>query len=229
MGRGRILVPLLALWLFFSALSLLAFTLYYYYFPSRESIEYWVLLLVDWVLLGVESLVFLAYARAVGVLVSIAVMASIVVMHGNFLLVSALLDALRSARERIGVAMYVVKRGRFVDELIKALRDSPAGTKVVVLESHDRGEFLSSNKEVVEYLRRYGVDARLAPGRNVQHLKLVVVDDWVVIGSHNWTDRALTSNDEVSIAVRDRAIADMAFEDIKRVYRGERIGGIEIS
>lgn len=138
-------------------------------------------------------------------------------------------DLIRSAQERVGIAMYVVKPGRLVQRLIDAVVESRATTKLVVLESEDRGERLVENREVVDYLRRHGVDARLAPGRNTQHLKVVVADDWVVIGSHNWTDRALSSNDEVSIAIRDRELADRAMNDILRIARGEKIGDVVMS
>lgn len=133
-------------------------------------------------------------------------------------------DLILRAERRVAVAMYVVKRGRLVDELLAALTRSRAREKLVVLESRDVGGPMRSNAEVVEWLRRRGVNAVLARGSNVQHLKLVVVDDWVVVGSHNWTDRALSRNDEVSIAIRDPAIADAAYRDVTNVARGIRVG-----
>ena len=69
-----------------------------------------------------------------------------------------------------------------------------------------------------------GRGRELPMGGNVQHLKVVVADDWVVIGSHNWTDRALSQNDEISIAIRDPVTADVAYHDILNVARGLRVG-----
>ena len=129
---------------------------------------------------------------------------------------------IEEAAERVYVAVYVASIGPRSKQLLDAVVKSSAREKLVVLES-ERDAPGSQNREVVEYLRKRGVEAMLAPGRNTQHLKLVVADDWVVVGSHNWTERALARNDEVSIAIRSRRLAERAIEDIKKVAKGEKI------
>lgn len=131
---------------------------------------------------------------------------------------------IRGARKRVYVAMFAATLSPSPRALIDAVAESRAREKLVVLETGDSAP-LSDNERVVEYLRARGVKAVLAPGGNTQHLKLVVVDDWVVIGSHNWTERALTQNDEVSVAIRSKRLAERAARDVKRVARGEKLAG----
>jgi len=57
------------------------------------------------------------------------------------------------------------------------------------------------------YLQSQGVPCRQFVGRRGEtslHSKYVVADDAVVVGSHNWTRRALVSDDELSLAVTSR-------------------------
>ena len=129
---------------------------------------------------------------------------------------------IRGARRRVYVAMFAATLSPSPRELIGAVAESRAREKLVVLEAGDSAP-LSDNERVIEYLRTRGVKAVLAPGGNTQHLKLVVADDWVIVGSHNWTERALARNDEVSIAIRSRKLAERAIEDIKKVAKGEKI------
>ena len=130
---------------------------------------------------------------------------------------------LQDARTRILVGMYVIYLGERVSELIRIISESRAKEKLVAVEDLKD----SKNREVVLTLRKMGIDARIAPGRNTQHMKVVVVDDWVIIGSHDWTESALKQNDEMSIAVRNKTIADKVSEDIRRIAKGEKVGKYE--
>lgn len=135
-----------------------------------------------------------------------------------------LLDLIRGASNRIYIAVYVARRGVFVDRVLDAIIESRAPKRVVVLEKRVGKRFMKSNSEVIEYLRCRGVDAGFTAGANVQHMKVYVVDDWVVIGSHNLTDAALMNNDEISVAIRSRELADRVVEDVEKLRRGIRIG-----
>jgi phosphatidylserine/phosphatidylglycerophosphate/cardiolipin synthase-like enzyme len=60
------------------------------------------------------------------------------------------------------------------------------------------------------YLQSRGVPCRQFVGRRGEtslHSKYVVADDAVVVGSHNWTRRALVSDDELSLAVTSPPLA----------------------
>jgi len=66
-----------------------------------------------------------------------------------------------------------------------------------------------SYPETIEFLKSRNVPVRLDPKAGVTtHAKVVIVDgEWVVIGSHNWTESALKENHEYSVLIRSSEIA----------------------
>jgi cardiolipin synthase len=67
------------------------------------------------------------------------------------------------------------------------------------------GDLLSGGVEVLEY----------EPGMN--HSKVLLVDElWVVVGSSNFDNRSFGLNDELNLALPDRALAARLREDFER-------------
>jgi len=67
------------------------------------------------------------------------------------------------------------------------------------------GDLLSGGVEVLEY----------EPGMN--HSKVLLVDElWVVIGSSNFDNRSFGLNDELNLALPDRALAARLRKDFER-------------
>lgn len=61
---------------------------------------------------------------------------------------------------------------------------------------------LVQNVNVVSNLKNMGCDARILNSKRILHTKLLIIDKTrVVIGSHNYTQHAFTSNHEASIFV----------------------------
>lgn len=59
---------------------------------------------------------------------------------------------------------------------------------------------LVNNQKNLRYLNDNGVKAKLYPMRNLLHTKLLIVDGvHVVCGSHNYSESAMRSNEEVSV------------------------------
>jgi phosphatidylserine/phosphatidylglycerophosphate/cardiolipin synthase-like enzyme len=62
------------------------------------------------------------------------------------------------------------------------------------------------------FLHHRGVAVRRAPQSRAlksPHAKMVIVDDeWVIVGSHNWTPTSFQDNRELSIVVRSRDVAE---------------------
>lgn len=59
---------------------------------------------------------------------------------------------------------------------------------------------LVNNQGILRYLNDNGVKAKLYPMRNLLHTKLLIVDGvHVVCGSHNYSESAMRSNEEVSV------------------------------
>ena len=116
--------------------------------------------------------------------------------------------AIASARHRVWVMQYVV---RLDDGPVLALMEALAAAKARGVEVRvvlDRGLLYGTtdpdlkNDSAAAWLQAHGVEVVWDEVATTSHAKLVLVDDDVVLmGSHNWTRAALTSNREVSMAV----------------------------
>jgi len=62
---------------------------------------------------------------------------------------------------------------------------------------------LVQNAGIVDRLKELGCDARMLQSKKILHTKLLMIDRiGIIIGSHNYTQHAFTSNHEASIYVR---------------------------
>jgi len=109
-------------------------------------------------------------------------------------------NLVKTANQSILVSMYHLARGARtpeVDDLLDLLADAARrGVYVYVVLNVPENQSDSqhaTHSGAAEFLRNRGVDVRLAvPGVNL-HEKLVVVDlSKILIGSHNWSEGALT-------------------------------------
>lgn len=117
----------------------------------------------------------------------------------------AALDALNGARERVKVAQYLLYDGPGVDDLLDAIGDASArGVPVQVLvdETGDETEGHLASLGV------RGVQTQVDSRHTTLHNKLIIADDAVLVGSHNFTSSAVQSNHEGSVFVRDAEVAD---------------------
>jgi len=125
------------------------------------------------------------------------------------------LRLIAAARERVTVALFVVRLDDDgpVQHLLTALSDAARrGVSVRVVLDRGRdwrtGEVDPKHLAVAEHLRRSGVRVVLDEAERTTHVKVLVVDDrHVVVGSHNWTRSALTTNREWSLLIDDVDVA----------------------
>lgn len=129
------------------------------------------------------------------------------------------LGAIRSAKSRVWVAMYVMSyseesfRGA-ENALLRALDDRHRhGVDVRVIldaslewnENTGRmdGSENDKNKKAYDFLKERGIPVRYDALEQITHCKILVADDTVcVVGSSNWTYSALKKNVEVSVLLR---------------------------
>ena len=121
----------------------------------------------------------------------------------NLLVLSVLpaaLLAIDAATDHVRVAQYVMYRDTRVDPLYDALASAASrGVQVQVLAD----ETGSDTEDVLRALERRGVEGKLDSPRITLHAKLIIADDTVVMGSHNFTGPALVDNAEASLLVAD--------------------------
>ena len=121
-------------------------------------------------------------------------------------------DLVQAANESIYVIMYVLKYdpGDPVDpvnDLVWALGNaSQRGVEVAVIIENETWE---TSQAAYDYFVKVGVNVTYDPGGVRTHCKLVVVDRYIVlIGSHNWTESALSYNHETSVLIISKEVAE---------------------
>lgn len=120
---------------------------------------------------------------------------------------------LQKAKQEILIATFKFEinlkpRGRYlkknVDELIIAKKRG-VNIKLLLNIHSDFRSTSPGNLYAARYLSQYGFEIKHLPRGRTCHLKLLLIDKtFLIIGSHNWAIRSLTSNAEASILTRDR-------------------------
>ncbi|MBT7066142.1 MAG: hypothetical protein HN919_07550 [Verrucomicrobia bacterium] len=144
--------------------------------------------------------------------------------------------ALNAATGSIDVAMFQIRvrestpSTQPVRKLVDALVDAHrrGGRVSVVLDRSMRyqdgkrlSDLAADNDNATQLLQAAGVDVAFGSSGRLMHQKVIIIDDQVVItGSHNWTYHSLTRNTESGELIRSRDYARIKranFEQIKTV------------
>lgn len=102
---------------------------------------------------------------------------------------------------------------RILDILISQKHNNGIDVQVLIDKSHKSEKYSSSivNKEAYLYLKEQGIDIKNFRNKRRHHSKLVLIDDdIVIIGSHNFTSNSFGFLDEVSVLLRS--------EELNRFY-----------
>ncbi|HEY6839458.1 MAG TPA: phospholipase D-like domain-containing protein [Geobacteraceae bacterium] len=140
----------------------------------------------------------------------------------------ALLRGIRDARRSIVCCYYLFKMGnnrgnlprRIAEELIRARQRGVEVT--VILETQGGGSrndrLDADNHATAAYLTRGGVRVFFDSPSVTTHTKATVIDDrYVLLGSHNLTQGALTHNNELSVLIDSPEVADEVRAALKRL------------
>ena len=134
-----------------------------------------------------------------------------------------------SANKSVHVIMYVAKY-----DPKQSAEEDPANKLLELLASAKRKGLdvrvvvddvtRQSYPETIDFLKSRNVPVRLDPKAGVTtHAKVVIVDgEWVVIGSHNWSESALKENREYSVLIRSSEIAADVEDYFEELWSGGR-------
>ncbi|MFC1524528.1 phospholipase D-like domain-containing protein [Thermodesulfobacteriota bacterium] len=131
----------------------------------------------------------------------------------------ALISLISAAEHRIDMSMYLFKTTQarnnrsslILQELIKSARRGVA-VKVILEKSAYNSSLNVENEKVAGLLRSKGIEVTFDSPTTTTHTKLVVIDRrYSLVGSHNLTHSALAYNNEISLLIDDRDIAEQLF------------------
>ena len=134
------------------------------------------------------------------------------------------LEKINSASERIDMAMFEFKFYENEENKVRLLADALIGARKrgveirVLLDKSDWNPSIEKdNKGMIEYLKKGGIEAKFDSGKKTLHVKLIIIDDSVIIGSTNLGFSALERSNEASVLIRNKESAEYYrayFEDL---------------
>ena len=123
-----------------------------------------------------------------------------------------------SARKCIYISTpYFLPSGSARRAIIQAARDRNVEVKVITPgDNNDQRLTRASSRNLYGSLLKHGIKVyEYLPSMN--HTKTLMVDDiWAVVGSTNFDYRSFSINDEVNLAVMDRAFTRRIAQDFER-------------
>lgn len=132
---------------------------------------------------------------------------------------SSIKSDLENANETILVAMYSMIydlgdsfdwANDLIQELVNAKERGVNVTVIIEYRIYFYPYFMYNNTEAYDYLSAHNVTVRLDNETDTDHMKLVVIDDNVVyVGSHNWSESGLYYNHETSVKIVSEDIAEI--------------------
>jgi len=137
----------------------------------------------------------------------------------NYKILSDIFQKTLLSDKRIKIMMYIATMSRVTRKYYDLLLEKfTEGAEIAVMLNGASGICLNYNKQVYDYLKAIGIP-RVKLSTSFIHAKLLVLDDTVIIGSHNLTSASIAGRLELSLAVKSKILADALdaiFEDVWR-------------
>jgi len=131
-------------------------------------------------------------------------------------------ELIEAANESVYVIMYVLKYDPGdpddpANALVWALGNASArGVEVAVIIE---GETAETSEAAYNYFMKVGVNATWDREGVRTHCKLMIVDRYLVlVGSHNWTESALSYNHETSVLIRSEKAAEAEIRYFNQIW-----------
>lgn len=141
-----------------------------------------------------------------------------VLRGGEFLdILTQLID---SARKRVYIATYIASLTSITEDVYYALaRRRRSGVDVKVLLDGSSMEADRYNSRTVEFLNTLGVPT--SRSSKFLHVKLYIVDNYAIIGSHNLTSMKGRESYEISVMLNSKRACSRLSEFFLSLYNGE--------
>ena len=106
--------------------------------------------------------------------------------------------------------------------LIKDLLDAKRrGVEVEVILERGKPSWrvTQKNKKVGQILSSQGIKVAYDPEFVTTHVKLLIIDNLIILGSTNWTYYSLTRNNEVSALIKSKEVAQKLSDYFQRIWK----------
>lgn len=122
---------------------------------------------------------------------------------------------IRAAKKEVYIMAYLLaapgmkKGGKIAElfgELLKA-KNRGCDCRVIVNYTVPDNAISRQNKEAAKWLMFHGIKCRYVARNRTVHAKMIIIDGvTLIIGSHNWSQRAVERNVEASVEVREEPV-----------------------
>ncbi|HOK41873.1 MAG TPA: phospholipase D-like domain-containing protein [bacterium] len=138
--------------------------------------------------------------------------------------INSLKSDIKKAKEKIFIQMFLIKYRysetnpiyRLIEEIKKA---KERGVDIeVYLDNNikDEDENDNANKIIYKELKKEGLKVKMDKSAKTYHSKVVIIDEEIIYcGSHNWTANAMNINDESSVRVKSKELAKYLVSKMK--------------
>lgn len=127
------------------------------------------------------------------------------------------------ASERVLILSYLASTSKFMEPVFRALAFAvERGVLVAVALNGARGKAKSYNTVAKRKLNSLGVSSVKLTGK-FNHAKLAVIDDIVIIGSHNLSGSSYGGRMEVSLLVKSKRLSDWLTNVFWEVYTNDEM------
>jgi len=138
---------------------------------------------------------------------------------------NAAVALIRAAQKEVFVMAYLMggpggkkpgKEAALYLELVKA-KERGLSVKVILNYTFPENQVIKQNIEAARWFKSHGIRCRTSARNRTIHAKMIIIDGvTLVIGSHNWSRRAIERNLEVSVKVEDERVV----KDARDFYLG---------
>ncbi len=128
------------------------------------------------------------------------------------LMASAIIDG---ASKRLHVIEYVIYPDGAISSLLNGMLAAAArGVEVKVLAD----EAAPQTAQALASLAAGGIDVRQDSPNTTTHNKLIIADDQILVGSHNFSHNAMEYNNEASVLLSDPRVAEYYEEYFQQLW-----------
>ncbi len=124
-----------------------------------------------------------------------------------------LLALIESAKKEIDFLAFAFTNQKIADALIAKKEDG-----IIIRGVIDEKQNSYQKSSQFSYLKAHGIDVKLDGNRYTLHDKVMIIDDSVVTGSYNFTQKANDTNNENSIVVHNHAFTTLYKAEFEKIF-----------